>query len=408
MKALYLNTSGQLGGAEASLLDLLASIRAAQPDWSLRLIVAENGPLINRAAKLGVDAIALPFPKSLSRLGDAGAGGPAGQQQSASTLTRDMIKASPALLSYVRQLRRLIREFKPDLIHTNGLKMHVLGAWANPSRVPLIWHVHDYVSARPLMARAMRRLSKRCALVLANSKSVAEDVRAVCGTGIKVLTVYNGIDVENFSPLGKSLDLDALAGLRPAQPETVRVGMLATLALWKGHRTFLEALSLLPSDLPVRGYIMSGALYRTNGSQDSLEDLKKFAERLGIMERVGFTGFLDQPASAVRALDILVHASTQPEPFGLVIAEGMACGRAVIISEAGGAAELFESEINALGHPPGDAASLAECIVRLATDKPLRARLGAAGRATAERRFDRARLATELIPVYHSVTGNGR
>jgi glycosyltransferase involved in cell wall biosynthesis len=109
----------------------------------------------------------------------------------------------------------------------------------------------------------------------------------------------------------------------------------------------------------------------------------------------------------MRALDIVVHASTQPEPFGLVIAEGMATGRAVIASEAGGALELIETEINALGHPPGDAAQLAERITRLAADQNMRARLGAAGRATAVERFNRARLATELIPLYRAALLSG-
>ena len=106
----------------------------------------------------------------------------------------------------------------------------------------------------------------------------------------------------------------------------------------------------------------------------------------------------------MRALDIVVHASTEPEPFGLVIAEGMACGRAVVVSEAGGAVELFDAGVNALGHTPGDAAQLAERITLLATDRDLRARLGARARATAERRFNRTRLAAELIPIYHAVT----
>ena len=128
------------------------------------------------------------------------------------------------------------------------------------------------------------------------------------------------------------------------------------------------------------------------------------AAGLGISDRVGFTGFLDRPAEAVRALDVVVHASTRPEPFGLVIAEGMACGRAVIVSQAGGAAELIEADVNALGHAPGDAARLAEHIARLASDRSWRARRGAAARATAEQRFDRARLAAELIPIYRAVT----
>ena len=119
-------------------------------------------------------------------------------------------------------------------------------------------------------------------------------------------------------------------------------------------------------------------------------------------ERVAFTGYVEDAAAAMRGLDVVVHASTEPEPFGLVIVEAMACGRAVVASEAGGAAELIRPGVDALGHAPGDAAQLARRIGELAGDAGLRARLGAEGRATAERRFDRARLAAELVPIYQA------
>lgn len=282
--------------------------------------------------------------------------------------------------------------------------MHLLGAMARPRGVPLVWHVHDYVQARPFMATLLRLFRKRCALAVVNSNSVGRDLKAACGDAFPIHTVYNGVDTNVFSPSGDRLDLDSLSGLSPAAPGTIRVGLLATLARWKGHETFLTALSLLTPNIPVRGYVIGDALYQTDGSQTSLAELKDTAQRLGISSRAGFTGFVSEPASAMRALDIVVHASTQPEPFGLVIVEAMACGRAVIVSEAGGALELIETDKNALGHTPGDAAQLAERITQLATDPDLRERLGAAGRANVEQRFNRKRLARELIPVYLSVT----
>jgi glycosyltransferase involved in cell wall biosynthesis len=152
----------------------------------------------------------------------------------------------------------------------------------------------------------------------------------------------------------------------------------------------------------VRAYVVGGALYETADSQRSTGELRETARRLGLEGRVGFTGYVEDSAAAMRALDVVVHASTEPEPFGLVIVEAMACGRAVIASEAGGAAELFSSGVDALGHAPGDAAGLARRIEELAADGGLRARLGAQGRASAEKRFDRARLATELVPIYRA------
>jgi len=70
MKIVYLNPTGQLGGAEVSLLDILASLRAAEREWSLRLIVGSNGPLVARAEALGVATKVVALPPALARLGE--------------------------------------------------------------------------------------------------------------------------------------------------------------------------------------------------------------------------------------------------------------------------------------------------------------------------------------------------
>jgi glycosyltransferase involved in cell wall biosynthesis len=401
MKVLYLNASGQIGGAENSLLDVIASIHAAQPAWSLHLLTSEDGPLVVKARALGVQVKVLPFPAALTRLGDAGAGGPAGAQVGGLQLLLNLLRAAPGAASYLRELRREVQRLSPDIMHANSLKMHILSVWARPRRPPaVVWHVHDYISVRPVMARLMRRYASRCAAAVANSYSVARDVRAVCGDSTKVHAVHNAVDLDVFTPDGPRLDLDSLSGLSQAEPGTVRVGMLATMARWKGHETFLRSLSLLPDELPARGYIIGGAIYRTDGSQYVPDELRSLARRLGVQHKVGFTGYVDNAPAAIRSLDIVVHASTQPEPFGLVIAEGMACGRSVIASHAGGAAELIQVGEDALAHAPGDARALSRNIRRLIEAPHLRARLGRAGRETARRRFDRARLAANLIPIY--------
>src|ERR1700681_3745056 len=106
MRILFLSTSGQLGGAEVSLLDVLASLRTAVPEWPLQLVIPEAGPLAAKARELGVDTSVLIFPPSLARLGDAGAGGPAGRQVGRVDLLRRLVAAGPALAGYCRQLRR--------------------------------------------------------------------------------------------------------------------------------------------------------------------------------------------------------------------------------------------------------------------------------------------------------------
>ena len=240
------------------------------------------------------------------------------------------------------------------------------------------------------MSRLIRLLAGRCDAAITNSHSVACDLEAVCRGSLKIQPVYNAVDLERFNPGGPMLDLDALSGLPPAVEGTVRVGLIATMARWKGHKTFLQALSIVPKTLPIRGYLIGGPIYETRGSQYRLDELRNLARDLGLNGRIAFTGYIDDPASAMRALDIVVHASTQPEPFGLAVAEAMACGRPVIASNVGGVSEIISENETALCHVPGDATALAECIGRLAADPCLRRELGATGRCVAEKQFDRA------------------
>jgi len=403
VKILYLNPLGALGGGERSLLDVMASVHAAEPSWSLRLIAGSDGALLAEARARGIAASVLPIPAPIAQAGDAAAGGPAGTSVTFLRLLGRLFGAVPALLSYRRRLGGLIAEAAPDLIHANGFKMHILAAYSAPNNIPLLWHIHDYVTARVLMPRLLRAYAHRCAIVVANSESVAADVRIALGERVKAVTIHNSVDLARFTPHGPVADLDKLAGLPPAGSGAVKVGLVATMARWKGHALFLKALSLLPRDLPVRGYVVGGPIYQSRESQHSIDELRAIAKRLDLEGRVGFTGFVDDPAAAMRALDLVVHASTEPEPFGLVIAEAMACGRPVITSCSGGAAEFVTRGVDAMAFQSGDAADLARIIAALASDRAMRERLGRAGRNTAERRFPLSRLARQMCSVYEGI-----
>jgi glycosyltransferase involved in cell wall biosynthesis len=401
---MYLNPSGQLGGAETSLLEILASLREAEPSWPLHLLVAGEGPLAARAAVLGVSTTVLPFAPAIARLGESGA---VSDGRRWGFAVQVALAAAP-IAAYLGRMRAAIRQCAPDLLHTNGLKMHLLGAQALTAHggrlgPKLVWHLHDYLGPRPISARLLRWRRSRCAAIIANSESVADDVRTVMLDEVKVFTVHNAVDLTRFSPAGDRLNLDELAGLSRAAPETVRIGLLGTFARWKGHVTFLEAVHRIPREVPVRAYVIGDAVYDTQGSQYSRAELMQIVDRLGIGDRVGFTGLVADPESALRALDIVVHASTSPEPFGLVIVEAMASERPVVVSLAGGPLEIVTPGVDALGHAPGDVEGLAARLTQLALDPSLRTRIGRAGRATAERRFDRSCLARQLIPIYQSV-----
>jgi glycosyltransferase involved in cell wall biosynthesis len=236
---------------------------------------------------------------------------------------------------------------------------------------------------------------------------VRREFGLVCGDRIEATTVYNAVDLDQFAPSGAAIDLDALAGMPAAPLGTVRIGLIATMARWKGHEVFLRAIAGLNdySRSRVRAYVIGDAIYPTRGSQLSIDELRATAQRLGISDCVGFTGFVDDVPAAIRSLDIVVHASTQPEPFGLAIIEAMSCGKPAIASAAGGAAEIAQLSGGVMLHPPGDSAALSRCLERLICNPSERAALGAVGRASAEKLFRRSRLADQIVPIFERVAG---
>jgi glycosyltransferase involved in cell wall biosynthesis len=395
----FLTVSAEMGGSERSLVELLRALRRGRPGWAFDVVLPREGPLAAQVRDAGASAVILPLPAALARFGESARGGIVARGAAAP-------RAAAAAAVYARKLRRLLRQLGTDVIHSNGLKLHILAAWTHDRRTPLVWHIHEYVTPRRLSSTLLRRSAGRAAVAVANSRSVARDLSAAVGPGLRIETIYNGIDLDEFAPAGAGApraDLDALAGWPAAPDGTVRIGLVATFGRWKGHDVFLRAIARLDRGLPVRAYIVGGAVYDTAGSQYSLEELRRMTADAGLEHRVAFTGFVARTAPVLRALDIVVHASTKPEPFGLAIAEAMACGCAVVVSNAGGAAEIVNAGCDAMTHPPGDETALAAVLARLVQDPPLRTRLGAAARAAAVARFDAAAFAAGFASVYESV-----
>jgi glycosyltransferase involved in cell wall biosynthesis len=232
------------------------------------------------------------------------------------------------------------------------------------------------------------------------SKAVAQDAQTVLHR-VRSTVVYNAIDTTAFTPNGPVANLDELAGCASAPPDMVRVGLVSTYARWKGHDVFLRACRLAHAKAPsARFYIIGGPIYEGADSQFDHEELRQMCRTLGLDGRVAFVPFQTRIEDVYRALDVVVHASTRPEPFGRTIVEAMATGRAVVACREGGATELFADGADAVGVPPRDEEALANAIVALVTDPDRRRAIGAAARGSAVLRFSRPRLAGQVLRLY--------
>jgi glycosyltransferase involved in cell wall biosynthesis len=395
VKVLFLNPIAALGGAEKCLLDEVASLRRAAPQLQMEVLALEDGPLLSEARALGASTDVFPIPDVLATLGES---------QTASDAHRSWlrtIRASGALGPWLPRLASHLRRKRPDVLHSNGLKTHLLAALARPRRVPLLWHLHDFISERRLTVRLLPLLQASATLGLAVSQAVAEDARTVLRR-LKIETILNGIRTELFAP-GKvaPVDLDALAGMGPAPVGTVRVGLVATYASWKGHNLFLEAVHQVSSP-NARFYIVGGPVYTTHGSQVSEPELRETIGRLGLLGRCGLVPFQADVARVYAALDVVAQTSTRPEPFGRTVAEAMSSGCATVAFGAGGVLEQITAN-NGILVPPGDTRLFARRIEELIGSPGLRQQLGNEASRSARENLDSRRLGRTLAPLYASL-----
>jgi glycosyltransferase involved in cell wall biosynthesis len=400
MRVIFVNPAAGLGGSERSLLDILASLGRTALAVDKKVVLFADGELVSEIRKLNVDVSVLPAPREIDALGESAVGDGATERWG-------LLRAVLDVPSFALSLRRMVRDFRADLVHTNGMKAHVMAALAVPD-VPRLVHLRDFIGARRVSRYLLPLIGQR-ALVVANSEAVREDALAL-NAELDVRVVHNAIDLEEFRPRARELGgLAAASGLDVPPEHSVVVGLVATYAFWKGHRTFIEAAARLRQALPdsaLRFYIVGGPVYRTAGSQITETELRHAVERAGLSSDVGLVPFQHNVARVYQGLDVVVQASERPEPFGRTIVEAMASGRAVVVARAGGATELFTERQTGLGFRPGDPADLARAVAELVGDATLRQRIAMAARTEAALRFGHERLAGQIYDAYEALLRN--
>jgi glycosyltransferase involved in cell wall biosynthesis len=386
-RILFANTTGEIGGAERSLLALIGGLDRARFEPSA--VIFRDGPLARELDRLAVPTTLMPLADTVHRLSLKGT------QSSLVTSLSAAVGSAGTVLSLARVMRRR----RISLVHTNGLKAHLIaGAAARVARTPVVWHLRDIVGDTSWARRTLDIGSRFAAVIIANSASTASAAnRARCS----IVTIPNGVDIGQFHP-----DVDG-AGFRSSvgvDAGTPLVGMVGMFAPWKGQDVFLHAVAQVEKRCPDARFVLVGdEIYSTNGHGHFASELRALVRRLGLESRVTLAGYRDDMPAVMSALDLLVHASIQPEPFGRVLIEAMATGKPVIATNAGGAAEVVIDGDTGTLVQPGNADALAAAIVQALSDPAARKRMGDSGRARVERCFSLPRHVDNVTGVYASV-----
>ncbi len=316
-----------------------------------------------------------------------------------------MLRRPAPLTDYLalRQLVKLIRQLRPDLVHTHSSKGGYLGRKAAYlCGVPAVHtpHVFAFEWARlPGVKTLFRLLEKRAArwcekLVLLSDWQLETAFQNRIAPLEKLEVIPNGVDSAFFRPGSRQEKAAARAALG-LEDNALVVGTAARLSPQKGLRDFLTAAKMIAKQKAEAVFLIAG-----EGAQE--KELRRYADALGVSPQVRFCGNLAEMLPFYRALDCFVLSSLW-EGLPYVILEAQACGLPVISTDTSGGAAAIRHEESGLLVAKSDTLQLAGAILRVLDDGELAKKLGSWGRVEAEKSFSLNRWADDLAGLYRKV-----
>jgi glycosyltransferase involved in cell wall biosynthesis len=384
----YLQSTSEIGGSDVSLLRIVEELDKSR--FRPVAMLPADGPLVEKLREQGCEVcIVEEMLKLTSRRG-------------VTYLLRYCWNYPRA----IRALLRALRRHGVSLIHTNTLHNLYGFMAAALAGKPHVWHVREIV----VQSRVIRRVELFLARhgsdrVVATSDAVAQMFQAKRRARPRhLIKIANGIDLDLFHPANDGSGIRAELGIASQAPV---VGLVARLDHWKGIDTILDAAAICRQTRPdARFLIVGGAI---DGQEKYAEELRQQAKSLGISDVVHFTLWRYRPDDMPRvhaAVNLLVLASSWPEPFGLVLLEAMATGKPVVATNHGGPREICVDGETGLLVPPRDPAAMAEAMLALLNDPIRSQRMGDAGRHRVERLFDRNRSVRQLETLYDELVSS--
>lgn len=361
-RLLIVHSSAELYGSDRSLLDFVSQQRAG---FDITVLLPEDGPLcaLLRAAGARV-AIGEVCKVQRQMLGPRG-----------------LLRTLGAGWRALRDIRRLAGERPFDLVYTNTVAVFAGALYAFVSRRPHVWHIREILAGSPLLTRGFRAIVSALSDVIVCNSHQTRDWIALPRSRERCRVVWNGVAVA--APQDRR---EAERASRGWSADTVVFALAGRLNAWKGQPLALSAFEQLNAQLPGRAALwLVGSAFA--GQEHFEQTLQQRLAASSAASSARLEPFRPDVEAVWEAADVVLVPSTEPEPFGRVAIEAMAFGRPVIAAAHGGLLDIVTADDSGLLVPPRDAEALAAAMRRLATDAPLRERLGAAARLRQQQVF---------------------
>lgn len=359
----------QTGGVERGTVDVAAALTGA--GWG-SIVVSSGGPMVREIERAGATHITLPV-----------------QSKNPYTIARN-----------ISRLNRIIENYGVNLVHARS-RAPAWSAWnaAKKAGIPFVTTFHGTYSLGPLdIKKGYNRIMTRGDRVIAISHFIARHVMDTYGVEESALRViHRGVDTALFSPKAVSQERMIQLARRWHIEDGVPVIMLpGRLTDWKGHRVAIEALARL--NRPSVRLIFVGS---DQGRTAYSEELTALARKRGLASQVLFTDNCNDMPAAYMLASVVLSASTRPEAFGRVVAEGQAMGRPVIAPNHGAAPEIIKVGATGWLTPPGDVPALAETLkLALDMDDQTRAAVALNAQDHVEALFSKTVMLERTLHVY--------
>ncbi len=310
----------------------------------------------------------------------------------------------------LRQLRSILRDQQPDVVHTHSAKGGMLGRLAAfQERVPVIVHTvhgapfHPYQStvSRQLFRTCERRAARWCDRLISVADAMTDLlVDARVAQREKFVTIYSGIDVEPLLHADQFRDQTrAELGL---QPHHIVVGKIARLFHLKGHDDLITAAPAVIANCPDVRFLLVGDGILREALQRRIDDAR-------MTQHFVFAGLVD-PAVVPRmigAMDALVHTSYR-EGLARALPQALIAGKPIVSYDIDGAREVTINNETGCLVSPGDTGELAQALTRLVGDEAGRKRMGQNGRDRFTDRFRHQTMTRQIRRLYEQLLAQRR
>lgn len=375
-RVLFIDHTSKLSGAEIALFNLIVTLDKTK--YFPIVVLFTEGDLAEKLRISGVEVHILSVKNIIVNTRKEKIG------------IRSITRWSDlsAFLTTTRNLTKLIRTLKPDIVHTNSLKSDVIGGFASRlARKRLVWHIHDNITPEYLPKFAVIAIKVLARflpnLVIANSQSTLSTLSLPLSKSSGV--IHCGVRIDPLPP-------------KRNWHSPVRIGIVGRISRWKGQHVFLEAASRVHAKFPDTEFVIIGS--SLFGEEIYQEELNGISVKHNMDGYVKYEGFRTDISDAISELDILVHASILPEPFGQVIVEGLAGEKPVVATAGGGVLEIITNGETGYLVPMNDSDAMSSAICEILENPEKSVSMAMRGRAMVTKRFDLAVTTLALEKLY--------